>query len=267
MNILKRTNAVESMIIVHFRIRAMMGKEMVLNGTVSCQQYLIVNVIKCKSRFNIQVIFLKILTKNTLFRFWNCLSAEPLKETYSLVIRSIFFVGLNLKCFAYLPCNEDENEDEDAFFGSGLRRIGDCSNGIKVRAFQSIQEYDLFMQNFSSKLEVVNILRNSSELKNEDKHNATCYRNFKYLINDMIDSFIFNNNITLENSENQNKEIDLLNKKIDQVMERVDETSNSMNKVVFAIIIMCFSLIVFVIVIILIKRNSKKRKAKQPVRI
>lgn len=127
-------------------------------------------------------------------RFNDCLSEKPSKLG-SEYVKSVFFTGLKVKCFMFLSCNpnEDEKEHEHVWFRKGLRRIGKCVDGIKIRAFHSIEEYQDYVNtrlDMNGKLEVKKILnKKPSEIMTERKLNAKCYDDFKYYNSLIVDLF------------------------------------------------------------------------------
>jgi hypothetical protein len=126
-------------------------------------------------------------------RFNDCLSEEPIKFG-SEYVKSVFFTGLKVRCFMFLACDPNEEEKEHVWFRKGLRRIGKCVNGIKVRVFHSIEEYQSYVNtrlDMNDKLAVKEILsRKPFEIMTERKLNAKCFDDFKHYNSLIVDLFV-----------------------------------------------------------------------------
>ncbi len=123
-----------------------------------------------------------------MFSFHDCLSKKYSPNSY--YIRSIFFDGLKIKCFAYLPCNTSEIEQESIWFKPGLRRIGNCVDGIKVKVYNSINEYSEFMEDYEKRTNVGEILKNFDVIMHSRKKNGKCMDNFTYLFDGIVKNFV-----------------------------------------------------------------------------
>ena len=103
----------------------------------------------------------------------------------------MFFDGLKVKCFAFLPCNQTEKNETDTISTrrSGSSLIGNCINDIKPKLFNSILDYAEFMKNYEYKEMVMKLLEKSNILMTTKKKNAACVKNFSYLIDIILNEF------------------------------------------------------------------------------
>ena len=78
--------------------------------------------------------------------FHDCLHQKPYKEnSYTIWSR---WELLKLKCFAYMPCNENETDDEFSNIHANKlnRQTGTCKHGAQVMVFDSTDDYVYYMR-------------------------------------------------------------------------------------------------------------------------
>jgi hypothetical protein len=78
--------------------------------------------------------------------FYECLHEKPYKSNSYYIWSS--FDSLEVKCFAYLPCEENENEDayDNIWTNKGHRKVGKCHNGSRVMIYDNIRDYSNFIK-------------------------------------------------------------------------------------------------------------------------
>ena len=67
---------------------------------------------------------------------------------------------LKLKCFAYLPCNENESADtqyENIISNALERQTGTCENGAQVIVFDSIDDYSYYLKTVLNKNQILKV--------------------------------------------------------------------------------------------------------------
>lgn len=77
--------------------------------------------------------------------FYDCLHNEPYKRGSYLVWES--YSELNIKCFAYLPCHDNSTAYDNIWNMEKERDTGACHDGMKVAVFDTIFDYQSFMEN------------------------------------------------------------------------------------------------------------------------
>ena len=79
--------------------------------------------------------------------FRDCLHEKPYKEnSYTIWSR---YELLKVKCFAYLPCDEEESETEkfkNIYEKKLNRQTGTCFEGARVMVFKSIDDYTEYLK-------------------------------------------------------------------------------------------------------------------------
>jgi hypothetical protein len=126
------------------------------------------------------------------------LDEKPYKE-YSSAIREMYD-SLNVKCFAYFPCNDDEenstNEEDDlnAFWRNvNQRRTGSCYNNSKVIVFDSTDDYDSYLKDNLNRVQLALVSKllvdNQENFMPERKRTAMCRSHFPNIRSQIVENF------------------------------------------------------------------------------
>lgn len=75
--------------------------------------------------------------------FYECLHAKPYKRGSNYVWTS--YKELNMKCFAYFPCDELSDLYDNIWEMDKKRHTGSCFNGFRVAVFNDTKDYSEFM--------------------------------------------------------------------------------------------------------------------------
>ncbi len=88
---------------------------------------------------------------------------KPYKEnSYTILSR---YELLKVKCFAYLPCASDEQEQENQQFENIYtnklnRQVGECVNETRVMAFYSVDDYKNYLRSNLNQNQLSMVRRN-----------------------------------------------------------------------------------------------------------
>ncbi len=130
--------------------------------------------------------------------------------------------SLNVKCFAYFPCNDEEdkttNDDDDGDYYHGFwrnanhRRTGSCVNSSKVIVFDSTDDYNSYLMNNLNRDQLSNISKSLYENRDhfmpERKRNAVCrsfFPNFWLRIVENFDRYFQCNESRDNNSDDSHR--------------------------------------------------------------
>ena len=90
------------------------------------------------------------------------MNEKPYKEnSYTILSR---YELLKVKCFAYLPCSngEDgqENQLENIYTNKLNRQVGECINETRVMAFYSVDDYKNYLRSYLNQNQLSTVRRN-----------------------------------------------------------------------------------------------------------
>lgn len=105
-----------------------------------------------------------------------------------------FFESLETKCFAFLPCSTDSEQDsefENIWNMKSNRKSGLCQNGFKLMTFHSVMDYNSFMTKHLTK-DQLNLIAKFTEhniTRLFSKSHGVCKDKFKNYHKDILNSF------------------------------------------------------------------------------
>lgn len=268
----KLTAAVEPMTIARIHSQRSLPNTMDTRLTISTQP-LTVNAMLCNHSFLLSKTFYNAsFDWSALFifiRFHDCLNSKPYKRGSYEIWSSFETIGV--KCFAYLPCDDNSTLHDNIWSQTEHRRLGSCHKGFKVTIFDFINDYSKFIETVlttKQKHIVKAALRERSEqFMSLHKQTSPCVHKFPNNTRNMITSFTskFLNGEKDEQfveiepteavTETDNAEIFIISPETDKKKNQNDLSFISSENLVFALIGLCLLVptILFILVISILR--------------
>jgi len=206
--------------------------------------------------------------------FHDCLNSKPYKRGSYEIWSSFETIGV--KCFAYLPCDDNSTIHDNIWNETKDRRLGTCHKGFKVTIFDFIHDYAHFIENVLTKNQkhiVKTALRERSEhFMSLHKATSPCVHKFPNTTEDMIRSFtsrfiqeeekFVETELTKSISNDGNLETFIIKTETDKKKDNANSFFISSENLVFALIGLCLLvptiLFIFVISILRVHRAFNK---------